>query len=272
MTTQNTQTPTGDGKADEDKNKDDQNKGTGGAGGEGGAGDQKKPEEKENPLATDIGKAIEKARQQERSKLYPELETLKGSNKALEARLQEQAALIAKLQEEGEGEGEGDQGKGKKGVPGMSAADLEAIISRAVKVSEDKFKSDLDAAQKRISELEGGIKTRDLDAYRNRLISENQDTIIPELVQGQTQDDLDQALVVAKQAFARLQERLNNGKGNGDGPATQRQLPLPQSTQRQLPGGQGSVDVRTMSNEEYSKHRSDLLKAAGAEARKSLGS
>lgn len=243
---------------------------TAGAGnGEGsGAGDQI------NGLTADVKKLVENARKQEKEKLYPEIERLKAQLKEKEQLLttlankstKDDPANIGKDTAAGTDGGDGDGEVKKKGTRGLSGDDLDKIISSAISAAEKKFKERLDESQNQIKALQQSITERDLTAYRDRLIAENDGAIIPEMVSGDSQEAIDQSLVLAKQAFARLTDKLKAGGSAPDGGERSRRTPpVPGSSTRNKPGAaDDGSDVSNLSIGDYAKQRAALLAKANA--------
>lgn len=245
---------------------------------------KKKEDEKIDPLTTDIKAAIEKARKQEKDKLYGQIEETKKAAKLAEdlaaARdnevktlKQQMAELTAKLNPEGD---EGEKKKSKKAE--LNEEMLNKAIDAAVNTTASKFQEVLDAAQKRINELEKGNELKDLNAFRDQLISQNKDYIVPELVNGTTRDEIEQSLVLAKQVFARVTQGMKKdekkgGEGDGNAPEAKRTLQLPpvlNVNDNGAPGAPRQVDVKQLSTKDYKANRAELLKAAAAAARSTL--
>lgn len=247
---------------------------------------KKKADEKIDPLTLDIKTAIEKARKQEKDKLYGQIEEGKKSLKTAEdlalARENENKTLkkqledaTAKLQGKG-GEGEGDDDKKKQKKPVFDEELLNKAIDAAVSTTAKTFEDKLAEAQKRIDELQKGNETKDLNTFREELISKNKDYIVPELVTGTTRDEIEQSLVTAKQVFARVTQGLKKdpkpGEG-GEGEAKPRVItlpPVPNVNDNGAPGAPRQVDVKQLSAKDYKANRADLLKAAAAAAREAL--
>lgn len=245
----------------------------------------KKKAEEEDPLKIDIQKAIEKARKQEKDKLYGQIEESKKSLKTAEelalARENENKTLkqqlaeaTAKLQGKGgEGEGDDDKKKSKKGA--LDEELLNKVVDAAVATTAKNFEEKLAEAQKRIDELQKGNETKDLNTFREELISKNKDYIVPELVTGTTRDEIEQSLVLAKQVFARMTQGMKKEekKGEGEGsakPTTITLPPTPNVNTNGAPGAPRQVDVKQLSAKDYQANRGDLLKAAAAAAREAL--
>jgi hypothetical protein len=262
--------------------------GDGGAGGTGGKGEgdggKGSKDEHIDPLTTDIKAAIEKARQQEKSKLYSQIEETKKAAKIAEdlaaaraAELETMKKQIADLQKKPAGEGEkgGDGEKGGEGEkkPALSEELLNKAIDAAVLATSKKFEEAMAAANARVAELEQQSKAKDIGAFRDQLISANKDYIVPELVTGSTREELEQSLVLAKQVFARVTQGMkkkDDGDGTAPAPRTIQIPPTPPINDQGAPGAPRAVDVKQLSSADYAKNRAELLKAAAAQARQSL--
>lgn len=277
MSSTDTNTGTTEGSGDDTKSKGAAGAAdtTGAGNGEGsGAGDTI------NGLTADVKKLVENARKQEKEKLYPEIERLKTQLKEKEQLL---TTLASKGNKDeagnngkdpaGEAGGEGDGESKKKGTRGLSGDDLDKIINSAISAAEKKFKERLDESQTQIKALQQSITERDLTAYRDRLIAENDGAIIPEMVSGDSQEAIDQSLVLAKQAFARLTDKLKaDGSATGGGEqTTRRTIPTPGSSTRKKPGSDDDgSEVASLSMSDYVKQRQSLLTRANASFKNSL--
>lgn len=244
---------------------------------------KKKAAEKIDPLTLDIKTAIEKARKQEKDKLYGEIEERKKAAKTAEdlaaARANEVKTLqqqIAELTAKVKPDGEGDEEKKKSKKAELNEEMLNKAIDAAVSATSKNFEGILSAAQKRIEELEKGNEAKDLNTFREELISKNKDYIVPELVTGTTRDEIEQSLVLAKQVFARVTQGMKKEKGaegGGNAPETKRTMqlpPVPNVNNQGAPGAPRQVDVTQLSTKDYATNRADLLKAAAAAARESM--
>lgn len=108
-----------------------------------------------------------------------------------------------------------------------------------------------------------------IEAYRNKLIQENQDKCIPELVVGKTREELDAALTASIQVF----EKYAAKNGNPQTPVTTNATSNPQTTAPVVPTEEPIVipevpatppvnldvpDIKSMTPAEYAKRREEL--------------
>jgi hypothetical protein len=233
----------------------------------------------EDPLAVDIKAALAKARQDEKDKQYAALEKVRGEKKAAEAQLTQAQETIASLTKQLE----------KTAIPATPPPPKdspEAIEKRLVAAAESVASAVLERAEKEIfgpkitalenqlADAKKQVERSELAAYRQTLIEANKGAIIPELVSGNSKQELDDALVTAKQSFARIAQSIQARQTVAVTTAGESLVPLPPtnagggSPQDQTPGPK----VRGMSQSDYAKSREALLKDASEQARKALAS
>lgn len=240
------------------------------------------PAANEDPLSVDIKAAVQKARQQEKDKLYAELQRHQTEASAAKA---QNAQLTAALEELNKKLGaipapsaapETKEKVAPAAAPAPTGADMEKLLNTAVttalKRAEDTiFGPRIAALEAQVKQADAELKKRDLEAYRGDLIANNKEGIVPELVTGSTREELDLSLVRAKQAFAQIAKVV--AEKVGVNPATL--LPLPP-----INGGAGKVgngtevlsSVGAMSDTEYAAKRAEILKVASEAARAQLQS
>lgn len=118
---------------------------------------------------------------------------------------------------------------------------------------------------KPLSDKTEAITVTQVEAYRNKLIMENQDSIIPEIVKGSTIEELDIALAASKELFGKYAAK------NGTPPVVE-PIVTPQavvtpvvepiveiSVPNTPPANPPTTDVSKISMDEYAKNRSRLL-------------
>jgi len=223
-----------------------------------------------NPLTVDINAAIEKARQQEKQKLYGELERSKAEAAAARAQLANVNAALEAISKKEEELKKGQPEPINKGnEPAPKGPDVDVLINTAItaalkKAEEMVFGPKISALEAQVSGYQKDLLARDLASYRESLIAANKDSIVPELVTGGTRDELELSLARAKQAFAQIAETVAATLGKSG------TIPLPP-----VSGGKGKVtngtevlsSVGSMSLAEYSAKRTELLKAASEAAK-----
>lgn len=190
---------------------------------------------------------VEFARKQEKDKLYKSLEQKQGEAKQLQEQLELAQAAIKKHEEE----------------------NLTFEQKLQLQINEVKQQHELLAEQLRLDKTQAEQATADaeekarvaqLDAYKTKQLRAAGDEIILELVGGNTQEEIDASIELAKNKFAEIAARFAD-KSKADAtqtvkdnlrvtnPASSNMKPLT------------SDDIRRMSPEEYAKNR-DRIHAA----------
>lgn len=226
-------------------------------------------------LSADINKLIEKARADEKKKQYGKIEKMETDYAASQAKiasLEEQIATLIKKSGE-PSKKEEKPPEGGEGVKGITQEQLDAAIRAAASSTLDRAEKEIFGP--RIAQLEAQLieaqkrdEARDLQDYRNRLIESNKDSIIPELVVGSTREELDTALISAKQVFARTAEALTQKQTAASAGAAGKLPPVPSVNGGAAPAT-GS-EVRTMSSKEFAANRDRLLAEASKAAKAAL--
>jgi hypothetical protein len=222
-------------------------------------------------LDGDIKKLVEKVRKDEKDKQYSTIEKLRGELDAARGALSERDATIKNLAEK-KAEGKPPEEKKTDPQPGLSEDKLNLVIAAALKRAEEEiFNPQLSKLQAQNDELKKTLEVKDLDEYRQSLISKNDGQIIPELVTGSTREELDTSLIQAKQIFARTAEALTKKAGGAADAAGRKMVPLPPAN-GSTPPGATTPGARNMSLVEWSKNREQMLKEASAAAREQIAS
>lgn len=141
---------------------------------------------------------VEKARREEKDKLYAQLEAEKAKQRTIEL---DMAKLTAQLEEM------------KASASGKS--EVEARLKEAQdKQSELVLKLNLiqEQYETKIKEYEDKTKKIELDAYRERVIREAGNKILPELVTGDSKEAIDNSVAKARQRYAEIEEQVKTGK------------------------------------------------------------
>lgn len=167
---------------------------------------------KKGATPEEVAAAVEKARKEEKDKLYPQIEALKTGLKEVQDMLREEREEKARLKKEAEEEAE-RQRKAK-----LSESDRH---TEALQRIEEQLKEEREARLR----LEEDQRKRDrearLEQYRQTAIQAAGDEIIPDLVRGNTEAEIDAAVLIAKARYAEFAERFKQEAGD----RTRRNMP-----------------------------------------------
>lgn len=157
----------------------------------------------------EVNAAVEKARQQEKDKLYPQLEEMRSALKEMQDALRVEREEKEKVRKEAEDKAEADR------VAKLSADDRQIEVLRRL---EEQLNAERDERRKLVDTLETQRREDTLKAYRERAIAAAGDSILPELgelVQGNTETEIDIAINNAKTRTAEIVKRFKETRGQG---------------------------------------------------------
>lgn len=179
------------------------------------AGDKAKIEAENQGLSPeDVQKQVERARKEEKDKLYPQIEGLKSDLKEIQNILKAEREEKNKIQKEAERRAEQERQSKLSDVERT-----QEILSRL----EEQLKDEREERKRFESRLAERDRKDELDRYRNRLIEANKDEIIPELVHGNSVEELDESLEIAKARYKEFEEKFNQRRSD----TTRRGMPGP---------------------------------------------
>jgi len=206
---------------------------------------------------------IAKAREQEKAKLYPQLEKMKEELASLKREREEAAAREAERQARiAEEESRAAQLKKEQEENELSFKDL-------LKKKEQEFQAQLEnerlERERAIALLDQERKFQELMNYRQARLEQERDNIIPELIdliEGDSQDAIEQSIATLKDKSARIldsaQQAMQSARAQMAGPRITAPAAGPldtnSDTQSLTPDS-----IRDMSLADYAKQRAKLL-------------
>ena len=200
---------------------------------------------------------LQRVREQEKSKLYPQIDSLKEEinllKKDREAQLAE-AAAIAKEKEEA----------------ARKLAESEMDVRALLEKKEQEWTSQLEEIRqegaRKDALLERERQYAELTAYRNRRLAEEQDNIMPELVDlisGNNADEIENSITGLRERSSKIlesaQQAMQNARRDMKGTSTT----LPPTMENNSGQQQFTADqIAAMSVTEYAKYRDRLFPGA----------
>lgn len=181
---------------------------------------QKKPDAptpKPGISEEEVGRRIEAARQEEKAKLYEEISTLQKSHATMREQLEAAQKTVTELTAELDTVNNNYKNLLESQVTSKDGKKKEVDIENLVKKSADtateavrkhydaqlaKMQAQLDDARKKSHSLE-------IARYREFKIAEANGELIPELVTGDTTEEIDRSLEAAKKAYASIVSRVS---------------------------------------------------------------
>lgn len=199
----------------------------------------------------DVQSLIKKVREEEKSKLYGRIETLKKEKSDLESQMNGIQDQLKEMKAALTGKDEEKQTEIQK-LTGVVNGLQEQILNMNEQMVQER-----EDAQKKQRQLE-------LDNYRAKKISEARGKIIPQMVHGTTEVEIDASVLEAKSEYLKI---YNTGlkRRSEEIEVEETETPLVQPIQptREENAGQPTVDqINDMSMDEYEKHRKEILKSA----------
>jgi len=200
---------------------------------------------------------LKRVREQEKSKLYPQIDSLKEEinllKKDREAQLAE-AAAIAKEKEDA----------------ARKLAESEMDVRSLLEKKEQEWASQLEEIRqegaRKDALLERERQYAELTAYRNRRLAEEQENIMPELVDlisGNNADEIEQSITGLRERSSKIlesaQQAMQNARRDMKGTSTT----LPPTMENNSGQQQFTADqIAAMSVTEYAKYRDRLFPGA----------
>lgn len=153
----------------------------------------------------EVKDAVERARKEEKDKLYPQLTALKDSIKDI------QETLRAEREEKERIKAEADAEKERRRQEKLS--DSERTLE-AIRKLEEKLELERQAREASDRRWQEAQQKQEVDKYRAQVIAAADGEIIEEIVSGSTVEEVDRTAQIAKARFAELAERFKNVQGN----------------------------------------------------------
>jgi len=210
---------------------------------------------------------LRRVREQEKSKLYPQIDSLKEElallKKDREDRLAEEADRRAAAEAEAKRKAEEDM-------------DVRELLAKKEQEWADQLEHERNDREHAFALLEKERSFTELNDYRNRRLSEEQDNIIPELldlITGNNPDEIESSIAGLKDRSSRILDSAQQAMQSARREMTGSRVTAPptgpldtNSDNQQLTAEQ----ISAMSVTEYAKYRSKLLGQAASARGKGL--
>lgn len=210
---------------------------------------------------------IAKAREQEKAKLYPQVERLKEEIAILKRDREEREAQEAALRAEQEAEAK------RRAEEDM---DVRELLSAKEQEWQAQLEAERQERERAIALLERERQFSELQAYRNARLEEERDNIIPELVDlinGDTPEEIENSIASLRERSERIlrsaQEAMTSARRDLTGTriTTPAAGPLDTNSENRMFTAE---DVSNMSMSEYQKYRDRLLGNAASNRSRGL--
>jgi hypothetical protein len=208
---------------------------------------------------------LAKAREQEKSKLYPQLEKMREELSSLRKEKEEEAARRAQLEAAKQAEELSIQ-KAKE--------EEELSFKDLLKKKEQEFQSQLEAErlerERAFALLDQERKFQEITNYRSSRVEQERDNIVPELidlVDGNSADEIEQSIAMLKEKSARIlssaQQAMQSARQQMAGTRITNPAagPLDNDSEQKT---YSPDSIREMSLADYAKQRAKLLGTAAS--------
>ena len=206
---------------------------------------------------------IAKAREQEKAKLYPQLEKMKEELATLKKLREEQEARDAEHQARLEAEAR------EKAARERELEESELSFKDLLKKKEEEFHSRLEderlERERAFALLEQERKFQELMQYRQQRLEQERDNIIPELIDlidGNTPDEVEQSIAGLKEKSVRIVESAQQAMSSARQQMAGARITAPAAGPLDNDTEQRSYTpdaIRDMSLADYAKQRAKLL-------------
>jgi hypothetical protein len=210
---------------------------------------------------------IQKARAQEKDKLYSSMEKMKEELNVLKKEREEQIA------KENERKAQRAAREAEAAKKKAEEAEQEMSFKELLKVKEDEFNAQLEREraerESAFALLEREREYQELTAYRQQRVEQERENILPELIdliQGNTPEEIEQSVSQLKDKSTRIFESATQATQQTRKEMVGARITSPANGPLDNDSDQISVspdDLRNMSLSDYAKNRAKLLGSAG---------
>ena len=219
------------------------------------------------PNTSDVAEAIQKARAQEKAKLYPQMEKLQEELSLLRSKEQEREAKDAERKAQ-RAQREAEIAKQKKQEEEQQL-ELRDLLSKKEQEWQSQLEQERQEREKAFALLEREREFQELSAFRQARLEQERDAIIPELIDlisGNTKDEIENSIAGLKDRSAKIFENVAAASQQTRKEMVGSRVTMPSSGPLDNDSAQLSLTpdaIAKMSQAEYAKHRSKLLGSAG---------
>ena len=197
---------------------------------------------------------LKKVREQEKSKLYPQIDSLKEELTLLKKRDEEREAEALHIKAEAEAEAK---------RKAESEMDVRTLFETKEKEWEAQIESIRQEAARKDALLERERQYAELTTYRNRRLEEERENIIPELVDlisGNTHDEIENSITGLRERSAKILESAQQAIQAQRRDMTGTRTTLPPTMENNSDSNSFTAEqIAAMSVTEYAKHRAKLM-------------
>lgn len=211
---------------------------------------------------------LAKAREQEKAKLYPQMEKMKEELATLKKAREEEAA------KEAEREAKRVAKEAEKAAKAKQKEEEELSVKELLSKKEQEWESRLEAErlerERAFAMLEKEREFQELNNYRQGRLEQERDNIVPELIDlisGNTKDEVEQSISMLKEKSASISSSVQQAMQTAKQQMAGTRITNPAAGPLDNDSSQQSLtpdSIRDLSMAEYAKQRAKLLGTAAS--------
>jgi hypothetical protein len=215
------------------------------------------------PNTDKVAEAIQKARAQEKAKLYPQVEKLQEEIASLRQREQEREAKDA--ERKAARAAREAQAAAERKKQEESELEVRDLLAKKEQEWAEKLNSERQEREKAFALLEREREFQELSAYRQQRLESERDNIIPELVDlisGNSRDEIEQSIAGLKERSAKIFDSVAQVAQQSRKEMVGTRITSPASGPLDNDSDSRTYspdDINNMSLADYAKNRSKLL-------------
>ena len=218
------------------------------------------------PNTSDVAEAIQKARAQEKAKLYPQMEKLQEELATLRSKEQEREAKEAErkaARSAREAEAAAERKKQEE-----SELEVRDLLAKKEQEWQAQLESERTEREKAFALLQRERDFQELQQYRQQRLDAERNNIVPELIDlisGNSKDEIESSIADLTARSAKIFESVSAASQQTRKEMVGTRITIPSSGPLDNDSSQSNLtpeSIASMSQAEYAKHRAKLLGAA----------
>jgi hypothetical protein len=218
------------------------------------------------PNTSDVAEAIQKARAQEKAKLYPQMEKLQEELASLRSKEQEREAKEAErkaARSVREAEAAAERKKQEE-----SELEVRDLLAKKEQEWQSQLESERAEREKAFALLQRERDFQELQQYRQQRLEAERNNIVPELIDlisGNSKEEIEASVADLTTRSAKIFESVSAASQQTRKEMVGTRITIPSSGPLDNDSSQSNLtpeNIANMSQAEYAKHRTKLLGAA----------
>jgi hypothetical protein len=218
------------------------------------------------PNTNEVAEAIQKARAQEKAKLYPQMEKLQEELASLRSKEQEREAKEAERKAQRAAR-DAELAKQKK-IEEEQSLELRDLLTKKEQEWQSQLEAERSEREKAFALLQRERDFQELQQYRQQRLEAERENIVPELIDlisGNSKDEIESSIADLTARSAKIFESVASASQQTRKEMVGTRITIPSSGPLDNDSSQSNLtpeNIANMSQAEYAKHRAKLLGAA----------